>query len=121
LQKGLQNKMPTFKSSIGNRDNISLDHVCKLISITTTQDSIGQFIKSKKERTIFCSKMSITRAEFNTAGNLGHKPTLMLIVDGDEYGKEQYLEFENVQYSIYKTFQRADNFTELYCEVKAGD
>lgn len=113
--------MPDFKSSIGNRDNISLDHVCKLISITTEQDNIGQFIKSKKERTIFCSKMSITRAEFNSAGNLGHKPNVMFIVDGDEYSKEHYLEFEGTQYSIYKTFQRADNFIELYCEVKSGD
>lgn len=113
--------MPAFKSSIGSKDNISLDHVCNLIQITTAQDEIGQFIKSKKERMIFCSKMSITRAEFNTAGNLGHKPTLMFIVDSEEYDKEPYLEFEGTQYSIYKTFQRADNFTELYCEVKAGD
>jgi SPP1 family predicted phage head-tail adaptor len=113
--------MPDFKSSIGNRENISLDHVCKLIEITTTQDNIGQFIKTEKSRTIFCSKMSITRAEFNAAGNLGHKPTIMFIVDGDEYSKEKYLEFENVKYSVYKTFQRADNFIELYCEVKAGD
>jgi SPP1 family predicted phage head-tail adaptor len=113
--------MPDFKSSIGNRENISLDHVCKLISFTTTQDSIGQFVKHRSERNIFCSKMSITRAEFNSAGNLGHKPQLMFIVDGDEYSQEQYLEFEGTQYSIYKTFQRADNFTELYCEVKSGD
>lgn len=121
MQKGLQSKMPDFKSSIGNREHISLDHVCKLISFTTTRDKIGQQIRSKQSRNIFCSKMSITRAEFNTAGNLGHKPTIMFIVDGDEYSKEQYLEFEGEQYSIYKTFQRADNFIELYCEVKAGD
>jgi SPP1 family predicted phage head-tail adaptor len=113
--------MPEFKSSIGNRENISLDHACKLISITTEQDSIGQFIRKEKSRTIFCSKMSITRAEFNSAGNLGHKPTIMFIVDGDEYSKEPLLEFEGVKYSIYKSFQRADNFIELYCEVRSGD
>lgn len=113
--------MPDFKSYIGSRDNISLDHVLNLITITTTKDKIGQFIKSENKRMIFCSKMSIVRSEFNTAGNLGFKPDLMFLVDSDEYDKETLLEFEDKKYSIYKSFQRVDSFTELYCEVKSGD
>lgn len=113
--------MPTFKSSIGNRDNISLDNVCNLLSITTTQDELGQFVKTEKSYMVFCSKMSITRAEFNSAGSLGHKPDIMLIVDSDSYENEKLVEFEGKKYSIYKNFQRNDSFTEIYCEVKSGD
>ena len=113
--------MRTFKSSIGNRDNISLDNVCNLLSIETTQDNLGQFIKKENAYMVFCSKMSITRAEFSAAGALGHKPDIMLIVDSDSYENEMLVEFEGKKYSIYKTFQRNDGFTEIYCEVKSGD
>lgn len=113
--------MPSLKAAIGNHQLISLDDVCNLLSITTTKDEIGQFIKSEKPYMVFCSKMSITRAEFNSAGMLGHKPEIMLVVDSDAYDQEQLLEYQNKKYSIYKTFQRIDGFTELYCEVKSGD
>jgi hypothetical protein len=113
--------MPSLKSAIGNHQLISLDDTCNLLSITTTKDELGQFIKAEKPYMVFCSKMSITRAEFNSAGMLGHKPEIMLIVDSDSYDQEQLLEYQNKKYSIYKTFQRVDGFTELYCEVKSGD
>jgi hypothetical protein len=121
LKKGLQSKMPYRKSSIGNHDNISLDDVCNLLAIQTTQDSIGQFIETEIPYMVFCSKFSITRAEFNTAGQNGFKPDLMLVVDADAYGNEKLLEYQGKKYSIYKIFQRVDGFIELYCEVKSGD
>ena len=113
--------MRSLKGAIGNPKNISLDDYCYLLSITTTQDSIGQFIKVEKPYMVFCSKLSITRAEFNSSGQLGHKPEMMLLVDSESYDNELYLEYQNKKYSIFKTFQRVDNYTELYCEVKAGD
>jgi SPP1 family predicted phage head-tail adaptor len=114
--------MPTLKPSIGQRDNISLDDVCNLLSKQKTgEDDLGQPIIKEKPFLIFCSKLSITRAEFNSAGQLGHKPDMMLVVDSDSYDKEQHLEYYNTKYSIYKSFMRADGFTELYCEVNASD
>jgi SPP1 family predicted phage head-tail adaptor len=112
---------PSFKAAIGSNQNISLDDVCYLISITTTPDELGQAIPSESLAMVFCSRLSITRAEFNTAGSLGFKPNMMLIVDSDAYENEKLLEYGGKKYSIYKTFQRTDNFTELYCEVKSGD
>src|SRR5688572_2315809 len=113
--------MPSLKSSIGNRNNVSLDDVCSLISITVIQDELGQFVRSEKPYLVFCSKLSITRAEFSTAGMVGHKPEIMLVVDSDSYDDEKYVEYHNKKYSIYKSFQRVDGFTEIYCEVKQGD
>jgi hypothetical protein len=112
--------MPFLKSSIGNHTEISLDDVCNLLSVTTTIDNLGQAIETTKPYMIFCSKFSITRAEFSTAGQLGFKPDLMLVIDADAYGNEKLLEYQNKIYSIYKTFQRVDGFLEIYCEVKKG-
>jgi SPP1 family predicted phage head-tail adaptor len=113
--------MPSLKSSIGNRDNISLDDICNLLSQTSTKDELGQPIISEKPYMVFCSKLSITRAEFNVAGQQGHKPEMMLVVDSDAYDNEKKLEYQNKKYAIYKTFMRVDGFTELYCEVNAND
>jgi SPP1 family predicted phage head-tail adaptor len=115
--------MPSLKSSIGNSKHISLDDVCFLLSITSTEDTedeLDQPIYIKTPRQIFCSKSNITLAEFSAAGQLGHKPKILLIVDSDEYDDENSLTYESKPYSVYKTFMRKDGFTELYCEVRAG-
>jgi hypothetical protein len=113
--------MASIKSAIGNVQFISLDDACNLISTYSTKDDLGQAIIAEKLFMIFCSKLSITRAEFSSAGSAGHKPDMMLVVDSDSYDKEKLLEYQGKKYSIYKTFGRKDGFTELYCEEKQGD
>lgn len=113
--------MPSLKSSIGNPSAISLDDVCNLLSETQTKDALGQPIINEKPYMVFCSRLSITRAEFNVAGQQGYKPEMTLVVDSDSYDQEKKLEYKNKKYTIYKTFQRIDGFTELNCEVNVND
>ena len=121
-KKGLQNKMPSMKSSIGNPNLVSLDDVCNLLSpVTTGKDDLGQPVMEDKAFMVFCSKLSITRAEHATAGQLGHKPEILLIVDSDAFDDEKNVEYQAKKYSIYKSFRRIDGFTELYCEMNAND
>lgn len=107
-----------YKQAIGRVNMISLDDVCQLISTELVQDELGQFVEVESPYMVFCSKLSITRAEYHSSGSLGHKPEIMLIVDADTYQNEIKLEYDNKKYSIYKTFQRVDGFMELYCEVE---
>lgn len=113
--------MQHLKNSIGSLQHISLDQHCELITINSTQDDLGQFVKSELRTSVFCSDLSISRAEFSNAGQLGLKPSKLLIVDSESYDNELYVQYNKTKYSIYKTFMRNDGFTELYCEVKAGD
>jgi SPP1 family predicted phage head-tail adaptor len=113
--------MPSIKPSIANPRQLSLDHVCDLISVTTTRDEIGQPIKGETSRQTFCAELSITRAEFSTAGQLGKKPSKLIITHDDEYDNESLLKFDGVKYTIYKSFRRVDGFVELFCEVRSGD
>jgi hypothetical protein len=112
--------MPSLKSAIGDSKHISLDDVCFLLSVTTTEDDLGQPIETETPRQVFCSRLSITRTEYSAAGQFGHKPQKVLLVDSDEYDQENRLSYENTNFSIYKDFMRPDGYTELYCEVKAG-
>jgi hypothetical protein len=113
--------MASLKSAIGNPQYISLDDTCNLIQTFSSKDDLGQAILAEKNYMVFCSKLSITRAEFNSAGSAGFKPDMMLVIDLDTYEQEKYLEYQAKKYSIYKTFARKDGFIELYCEEKQGD
>jgi SPP1 family predicted phage head-tail adaptor len=112
--------MPSLKSSVGNSKNISLDDACTLIGLVTTEDELGQPIESETPRQIFCSRISISRAEFAAAGQIGLKAQLILVVDSDEYDGEEKIDYSEKRYSVYRDFMRTDGFTELYCEVKSG-
>lgn len=113
--------MVSFKPSIANPRSISLDHVCNLISVITSQDEIGQFIRSEVAQQAYCAELSITRQEFNLAGQSGRKASKVIIVDSDTYDDESLLEYGEIKYTIYKSFRRVDGLTELYCETKSGD
>lgn len=113
--------MPSLKSSIGNKEHISLDDVCFLISIISSgKDALNQPIVTESLRQVFCSKLSLNRAEFLAAGQLNHKPQMTIVVDSDEYDGEKKLEYDRVTYTIYRSFPRSDGFTELHCEVRAS-
>lgn len=110
--------MPNLKSATGNSKFISLDDVCVLK--TSSNSTIASKTKNETEYMCFCSRLSITRQEFLNAGQLGLKPQFVLVVNTDEYDDQTTLIYEEKRYSVYKTYQRADGFTELYCERKSG-
>jgi SPP1 family predicted phage head-tail adaptor len=113
--------MPSLKSPVGNKKSVSLDDVCYLLTVTTVgKDELDQSIEAIQERPVFCTKTSISRAEFVGAGQLGYKPKIQILINSDEYDEETKLKYEDKLYSVYKTFMRDDGYTELYCEVKLG-
>lgn len=113
--------MPSIKTTVGNMKYLSFDDVLHFPTITTIEDELGQVEKNEDfNRMAFCSKSSVNRAEFLAAGQLDLKPQIQLIVDSEEYDGETKLKYVNTVYSIYRSFERSDGSTELYCEVKAG-
>jgi hypothetical protein len=113
--------MPSLKSSLGNNEHISLDDVCFLISFITVEDDLGQPIEEQEiERQIFCSELSVSRAEFSAAGQHDRVPQCTLVVDSDEYDQELTVKHNKKKITVYRTFMRSDGLTELYCEVRSG-
>ncbi|MEH7462770.1 hypothetical protein V7166_12015 [Bacillus thuringiensis] len=113
--------MPSIKSGMSNPQHISLDDVCYLITIKTIEDELGQQEGMEKEqRPVFCSRLNVSRQEFLAGGQLGLKPRVLIVVDADEYDFEEFLVYEDTEYSVYRSFMRSDGLYELYCEVKSG-
>ncbi|MGM9924838.1 MAG: phage head closure protein, partial [Bacillus sp. (in: firmicutes)] len=62
----------------------------------------------------------VAQNEFFLAGQSGIKASQVLVVSVFDYKDEKKLKFKDKAYSIYRTYERADEKIELYCEVKAG-
>lgn len=113
--------MPSLKSNVRDGVNISLDDICNLITVETELDELGQPVGTNEvSRQVFCSRKSVSRAEYAAAGQNGLKPDLVLVVDSDEYDDEDTVSYGDKKLHVYRTYLRQDGFTELYCEVVSG-
>ena len=99
-----------------------MDNVAYLIKYEYVPDDLQQRVPVEKKRTIiFVSQESITRQEWNTAGQGGHKPQMMLKTNHINYSGERVAEEDGVLYDIYRSYQPpGSDDVELYLELKAG-
>lgn len=98
-----------------------MDGIAYLISQTYVTDEIGRQIPKESKTEIFVTEDSITRSEWNAAGRDGLKPALMLKTSACNYSGEKIVEYNNVRYGIYRTYEKKEtDEIELYLEWKAG-
>lgn len=83
-------------------------------------DRIGQLIPVEDKKEVFCDVISISSKEFSNAGVLGLKPVIAFKIWTNEYNGEETVEYNDVRYSVYRTYNNSTNRTELYCEKKVG-
>lgn len=91
-------------------------NVIKLITVTYTENDIGDIIASNTERTIYANKKSIRQQEFYQAQATGLKPELMFEVRSVEYNNESKLSYNNKEYNIIRTYDKNGEITELICQ-----
>jgi hypothetical protein len=97
-----------------------MDTVAYLINCTNVQDDAGVWSCNEERQEILASVGSISRSEWNSAGNTGLKPEIMVRTPSANYGGQMEIEVCGVRYGIYRTYTDTDDYTELYCERKAG-
>lgn len=74
----------------------------------------------EEDVTVYADKKSISQSEFFAAGQNGIRPATMFLVRTKEYGGQKRIKCDDNVYSIYRTYDRPDGVTELYCEVRIG-
>ena len=99
-----------------------MDGVAYLIAKTYTEDSIKQKIPVESEpREIFVTEESVTRADFFEAGRNGLRAELVLKTQAVNYSGEDEVIYNDVRYSIYRTWKRPDSDEiELHLARKTG-
>ena len=100
------------------------DRFCeiKLIPITRTYGDLRQeIITEGSPVSVLAELSSISRSEFFAAGAAGYKPSLTATIYSFEYSNETIVEIGTKRYSVYRTYNRAeDDKIELYLEEKEG-
>ena len=70
----------------------------------------GNLSSLKNHSWCFAQSCPSQEQEFNVAGQQGHKPDMILIVDSDSYDNEKKVQYQKKKYDIYKTYMRSDGF-----------
>ena len=105
---------------VHEKNNLSFDDICELVSVVYTEDEIGQQIPEYSVRKSFCTRQPLTRQEFYLARQSQIRAEVLLCMDAEEYLGETILRYGGKEYTIYKTYQRSDGAVELYCAERIG-
>ncbi len=90
--------------------------VVKLISITVTENDMGDIIETPAEREVFADKQSIRQSEFYQAAATGLRPELMFVVRSIDYEGEPKLKYHGKEYIIIRTYDKDGELIELICQ-----
>lgn len=92
-----------------------------LLGVSTSQDSIGQFIETATPRTVYGQITSVSADEFFSGGQNGFKPEYRVTMFRYDYQGERRCLIDDVEYSIYRTYYGRTDTVELYLEKRTGD
>lgn len=92
-----------------------------LIAVTVTgRDDIGNPVRKETSSQVWAELRSVTRAEFQAAGAMGLKPSMVVVVHDVDYHGEQLVETGGVRYSVYRDYRKGET-RELYVMRKGGN
>lgn len=95
---------------------------CILGKKIESEDAAGNLTSSidwSKDLT-FCEFQSISYKEFYQAQATGFKPEMNLKVSSWDYSNEEYIRYEDEDYTIIKTYQIRDNPDEILLTCARG-
>lgn len=92
----------------------------RLITETVGKDEYGINTTTVTSRTVFAQVDSVTRAEFHDAGRNGLNPQYRFTMFAYDYEGEKIVEYNGLQYSVYRTFMKRNDELELYVERQGG-
>lgn len=94
--------------------------VVELISITVTENDMGDIIETPVEREVYADKQSIRQSEFYQAAATGLRPELMFVMRTIDYNQETKLRWpaipEGKVYNIIRTYDKDGELIELICQ-----
>ncbi|MHB9095903.1 MAG: phage head closure protein [Eubacteriales bacterium] len=98
------------------------DRELYFISVTITEDEIGNQIETPVERMVFAEELAVFSSEFYNAAVAGLRPEKMFEVYTREYQGEAKLKHNNITYRIIRTgLGKAKEKTRLTCERVTAD
>ena len=94
--------------------------VIKLIQESFTKDAYGVQIPTETTHEVYAQVESVTLSEWSEGGRHGLNPELRFIMFAPDYHRERIIEYNNVRYTVYRTYHERNDKIELYCERRSG-
>ena len=94
--------------------------VCYLVSETFSQDSYGVITPTEEKTKVYCDVTSVSQKEWFEGGRNGLNPEYKMTMFKYYYSGEQILKYNEVQYTIYRTYEKGD-LIELYVQKRKGN
>lgn len=94
--------------------------VAYLISESYTQNAYGVMVKNTERKKVFVKVTSVSSQEWFEGGRNGLNPQFRFTIFAFDYNKEAIIEFDGIQYTIYRTYINGDNI-DLYVEKRKGN
>lgn len=85
-----------------------------------TEDEFNVLQPRETTRNVFADVQTVTRAEWFEGGRNGLNPQYKFTMFKPDYNGEEIVNYQGVQYAVYRTFEPRTDEIELYCELKKG-
>ena len=95
--------------------------VVYLLTETQTQNEYGIVETEVDKRQVYCQVNSVSRSEWYEGGRSGLNPELQITMFQYDYSNENMLMYNDVVYTIYRTYVRKTDEIELYVERRKGN
>ena len=95
----------------------------KLISITVTNDDIGNQVEEETATEVWAEETGIRQSEFYAAAVAGLKPERTFVVWANEYSGQTKIEAEGIKYKLIRAYNNPSKseMIELICEKVVVD
>lgn len=96
------------------------NQVVYLLSVTVTEDEIGNQVETVTERMVYANELAVTGEEFYNAAVTGLRPVRRFEIYSFEYNNEDKLKCDGVVYRIIRVEKRGEK-ARITCERVAAD
>ena len=90
------------------------------MSESKAQNSIGEWVTTETERTVYANVRSVTQSEFFNASQIGLAPDYKMTMFGPDYQGEKVVQYNGERYAVYRVYQDKTDKIELYVQKEAG-
>ena len=95
--------------------------VAYLITESYTQNDYGVMEKTTTRTQVYVNVTSVSSQEWFEGGRNGLNPQYRFTMFQFDYTGEKIIEYNDKQYTIYRTYNRSVDEVELYTELRKGN
>lgn len=95
--------------------------VAYLVTESFTRNSYGVMESSTTKHKVYVDVTSANQQEWFEGGRNGLNPQYRFTMFSFDYHNEKIIEYQGVQYTIYRTYYRSTDEIELYVELRKGN